>query len=93
MRPTGEIRSAIAKALGDFAQGATWKDVACSSGVGFAAARYTLNNMVRDAQVRVVGCAPGRGSNRPMVLYALPTPDDSRPEQALDAILRAWSRD
>lgn len=74
MSTQGEIRQALAAAAESFgAQGATWRQLAAASMVGYDLARMTVENMVRAGHLVVVGRAAVPGSCRPMNLCALPS--------------------
>lgn len=70
MRPTGEIRAAIFKAL---KMGpATSKVLAGRACTGVDATRRTLDNMVRGQHARVLHLARVPGVKRPVPVYGLP---------------------
>jgi len=70
MRPAGEIRAAIFKALK--LGPATSRVLAGRACTGVDATRRTLDNMVRAAHVRKLHLARVPGVKRPVPVYALP---------------------
>jgi hypothetical protein len=50
--------------------GATWRDLAEVTCVGYSAARETVRNMVAAGELIVIGSRPVEGARRPMSLYA-----------------------
>lgn len=90
MRPRGEIRSVLAGALAELpADGFTWRHAAVHTGVGFAAARVTLENMARAGEVARAGTMPAPGVGRPMVRYRPLQPEGGRAR--LEQALRSWA--
>ena len=72
MRPRGDIRMALGAAAAEFGRaGATWRDMAVRTCVGFDVARQTARDMARAGELLVVGEHRASGVNRPMVRYAL----------------------
>lgn len=72
MRPTGEIRQALgaaAQALATERGGATWRDMAERAGVGYLAARRTVENMERSGALQPLGFEKREHSRRWMKLY------------------------
>lgn len=72
MRPPGEIRLALgaaAQALADERGNATWRDLAERAGVGYLAARRTVENMERSGSLKAVGFEKREHSRRWMTLY------------------------
>lgn len=94
MRPRGEVRTALseaARALQAECGAATWRDMAARAGVGYQAARRTVENMERSGDLDKVGFEKRAHSRRWMALYVpcgvaatMPGP------QALDSVLRSW---
>ena len=70
MRPRGEIRQVLAQAAGAQVGGATWRDLAISTQVGFDAARTTVQSMRRSGELVVIGVVRLEHSRRPLALYA-----------------------
>lgn len=73
MRPPGEIRHALAaaaQALATERGGATWRDLAERAGVGYLAARRTVENMARGGALQPIGVEKRAHSRRWMKLYA-----------------------
>ena len=73
MRPAGEIRQALesaAQALAAEHGSATWRDMAERAGVGFLAARRTVENMARAGALQPMGFEKRLHSRRWMTLYA-----------------------
>lgn len=72
MRPQGEVRQALAGAAVELqreAGAASWRDMAERAGVGFHAAKVTVNNMVRAGELKPVGAEKRAHSNRWVRLY------------------------
>jgi len=72
VRPPGEIRQALASAAVALAseRGAvTWRDMAERAGVGYLAARRTVENMERAGALQPVGYAKRPHARRWMRLY------------------------
>lgn len=98
MRPPGEIRQALgaaACALATECGGATWRDMAERAGVGYLAARRTVENMERAGALQPVGCEKRPHSRRWMTLYA-PAANFATAATAtgcpLAGVLRTWVR-
>jgi hypothetical protein len=73
MRPRGEIRQVLSDAARQLYQeqgGATFRELAQLSCVGFSAANTTVKNMRTAGELRPVGTVNVPGSKRPMVRYA-----------------------
>lgn len=91
-RPQGEIRIAMRDGLGDGPGVA--RALAQRAGVGLAAARITLSNMVRSGEARIVDRVRVPGVKRPVPLYDL-TPQQALipPGGDLDwAVLDCWAK-
>lgn len=71
MRPAGEIRQALMRALCEHGPG-TARVLAGRACTGFEPTRRTLGNMVRDAAAQVPAMARVPGVKRPVPVYALP---------------------
>lgn len=72
MRPAGEIRQALARAaesLVNEGNAVTWRDLAERAGVGYLAARRTVENMARTGALRCVGYQKRPHSRRWMTVY------------------------
>jgi len=71
--PRGEIREALCKAYSSVPEelGATWRDVAAASQVGFQAAKRAVENMVKWGELEVVRDVRVPGCRRPMKAYRL----------------------
>jgi hypothetical protein len=94
MRPRGEIRAVLSSALAELPSlGFTWRDAAVHTGVGFAAARVTLENMARAGEVVRAGTLPVPGAARPMVRYRSPQPQSAAAAgpAGLEHVLRSWA--
>jgi hypothetical protein len=77
MRPAGEIRVALldaARSARQNGRGFTMRELAARACVGRAAARKTIENMVRAGVLLESGELPVEYRNRPVKLYALPQP-------------------
>ncbi len=74
MRPAGEIRVALLKAMRELKAPATSRMVAARACVGFEAARRALDNMARGQVVVKPGTTRVPGVKRPVPLYALRQP-------------------
>lgn len=91
MRPRGELRLTIGGALPPLGSGAaTWRDVALQTGIGFAAARRTVENMAAAGDALCVGRARVPGVSRPMNLYAA-APASRAAAPALESVVRGWA--
>lgn len=71
MRPVGEIREALERAMRQQGPG-TSKAIAAAACVGYEAARRTLDNMVRAEHAEKRGSTRVPGVKRPVPVYALP---------------------
>jgi hypothetical protein len=95
MRPRGEVRQAIGRAVEQFdaSRAFTWRDVAHSACVGLEAARHTVQNMARCGELLVVGETPVPGVRRPMVCYVPVSPAEpaAQPGAALEQAIRGWA--
>lgn len=96
MRPPGEIRRALSRAAHQLAAergGATWRDMAVASQVGYAQACRTVRNMERAGELLAVGAEKRAHSRRWMTLFApsaAPASHARDAGQALDELLRGW---
>lgn len=75
MRPAGEVRTALldaARAAQQNGRGFTMRELAARACVGRAAARKTIENMVRAGVLQESGELPVEYRNRPVKLYDLP---------------------
>lgn len=70
----GEVRDALCMALKG--AGGTTRDLAMRAGIGVTSAMYTLDNMVRSGEARVVDLARVPGVKRPVPVYGLALDDD-----------------
>ena len=68
MRPTEEVRESLLQAALT-AGPSTWRRLAQLAGVGYVAARRTVENMVRAGVLVVCGACRVPGCNRPVNLY------------------------
>lgn len=99
MRPRGEIRVALTEAAQALAKAgasaATWRDMAQRAGVGYQAARQTVERMALHGDLRRAGEVRVPHSRRPMALYA---PADRVahaepcPVGGLSGVANAWVR-
>lgn len=80
MRPAGEIRQALFKAMQ--AGPATARVLAARACVGHVAATNTLNNMVRAGHAAKLKPTRVPGVNRPVPVYAEPAGEGARPDPA-----------
>lgn len=72
MRPRGEVRAALseaAQALRAECGAASWRDMAERAGVGYQAARQTVENMARAGELVPVGFEKRAHSRRWVALY------------------------
>jgi len=93
MRPPGEIRQALgaaAQGLANERGGATWRDLAELAGVGYQAARRTVENMHRSGELQSVGSEKRPHSRKWMTLYAPAASACPAPCAALASVMRAW---
>jgi len=74
VRPAGEVRVAMLKALREAKAPATTKMLAARACVGLEAARHTLDNLVRAEVASKPGTTRVPGVRRPVPLYALRVP-------------------
>ena len=94
-RPRGEIRQVLASAAHALAReqgGATWRELAQRSGVGYQAARQTACNMVRAGELIVRERRMVPGSRRPMLILAPADPvvETTTAHAGLTAIVGGW---
>lgn len=98
MRPPGDIRQALASTAAAIVptQGpASWRDLAVASGVGYTAARQTVENMARAGDLAVLGTQRRPHSRRPVNVYA-PADRTTRPAAAADSsaalagVMQVW---
>lgn len=91
MRPRGELRQAIGRAVDALGPtgAATWRGLAQHACVGFEVARGTVRNMAAAGELAVVGQTRAPGVCRPMNLYARPAPEPTG-GPALEAVMRSW---
>lgn len=93
MRPPGEIRMVLVKALGE--QPGTVRDLATRTQVGFAAAARTVENMVRAGQAMPFDTTRVPGVCRPVTIYSLsdsrdPAPRAPQPQVELATCWADW---
>jgi hypothetical protein len=94
-RPLGEVRHSIGVALRDLEarQGsASWIELAHYAQVGRAAAKTTVQNMIRAGEIEVCGLRRYAHARRPMVLVRYVDKSAGDPVAALGAALQAWHR-
>lgn len=72
MRPAGELRAALLRAMRECKVPVPGKVLAQRACVGFDAAQHTLANMVRDRAAVKAGTVRVPGVKRPVPVYALP---------------------
>ena len=91
-RPRGQIRQVVASVFRE--QGAcTWRTVAESAQVGYAAARRTVENMVRAGELVEAGHAKAAHTTNWVKLYELRQPTEAEQGTAseLSAVVRCWA--
>lgn len=94
MRPPGEVRLALLRAVGELAtpeRGPTLREVAEHAGVGRQAATHTIGNLRRYGVVVVARTRRVPYRNRPVAEYALPVPGDDPAVQGVRALMAAWA--
>lgn len=73
-RPPGDVRSAVLAAIG--VAPCTLVDIVMRANVGYAAARYTLQNALRSGAVQVCGREKRPHAKRWLAIYELCEPVD-----------------
>ncbi len=91
MRPKGEVRLAIAMAAAQCPTGATWRELAAMSCVGWADARDTIKNMVTAGELVVLTTRRQPGAARPLNVYA-PAACEQRGGASLNQVLTIWAQ-
>jgi hypothetical protein len=74
VRPAGEVRAALVKAMRDAKGPATTRLLAARACVGLEAARHTLDNLVRAGVADKPGTTRVPGVRRPVPVYTLRVP-------------------
>lgn len=87
-RPVGEVRLALAAAVGELG-GGTWRELAAHACVGYEVAKRTVFDMARAGEVAAAGTVQVAGSARPMVRFI--APQRAAAPAALEAVLRGWA--
>lgn len=94
-RPRGEVRQAIGAAARAYtAEGrlATVRELAERAGVGLAAARQCVSNMLRDGELAAAGTKAVPGVNRPVLLLVPAAAVATEPAgRDLARLLAGWS--
>lgn len=96
MRPRGDVRRALVAAAPDLVREMPWgftcRQLATVSQVGYGAARWAVQDMVRTGELDVVGVTRVPGVCRPANLYAPARPELANDSvEALARVMSAWA--